>query len=171
MTQRPELVAAMAALTRRNNLAIFLIVVTGLVSVALVETYHLFPTPPAYLWMLTLARIIAPIAAMVLTGVVTNRGVQRLLRASPDEQVPIEQTTQVLVAAKRFSIHVLGLTGVLAAGCLLIGHRTIDVILAVVPLLLLFVTRVNASSPLVFAAFVEARRREQAAAAALRAPR
>lgn len=147
-----------ARLIRHNNLAIFLIVLAGLAAVAMVETQHLFPQLPAWMWLLTLLRIVLPLAALAATGLITSWSIRRLLADLGQRPVTPAAATPTFYFAKLSSIRLLLLCGLFSSACLLFGHRTLDVILAVVPIVLLVVTRVNQHGPAVFAAFVHSQR-------------
>ena len=150
--------AVVTRIIRQNNLAIFLIIVTGLAAVAIVETQHLYPQHPPYLWLLTTLRIIAPILALVLTGVFTNGIIRRLLAEARDGPITPASILSAFYVAKVTSIRLLTAAGLFSSACLLFGHRTVDLVLAVIPVLLLLVTRVNQGGPAVFAAFVASQR-------------
>lgn len=138
-------------LTQANNLAIFAIVCTGLAAVALVQTVWRGPSEPqAFLGPLTWLRLLLPLAALLLTAVMTQRTVRRLSRSGAE--VGLEEVTPAFYRSKLLSTVLLGAAGVFSAGCLLVGHTLKDVLLALIPIVLLVLTRTNEAGLASFAA-------------------
>jgi hypothetical protein len=147
-----------ARLIRHNNLAIFLIVVAGLAAVAIVETQHLFQLRPKWMWMVTTLRIALPILALVLTAVLTSRTIDKLLAELGPRPITPALTMPAFYFSKLASIILLTATGLICSASLIFGHRAIDIALVLIPILLLFITRVNEHGPTVFAAFAQSQR-------------
>lgn len=129
-------------LVRANNLMVFLVVCTGLICVAIVQTSPYFRgRPAAWLAVLTWLRIGVPVAALIVTAVVTQRALSAYLRGLAGEPVTVDSIAPTFYRCKRVSMALLFGAALFAAVCLLFGHRTTDVILAALPLGLLLITR------------------------------
>ena len=149
-----------ARLIRHNNLAIFLIVVAGLAAVAIVETQHLFQQRPKWMWMVTVLRIGLPILALLLTAILTSRTIDKLLAELGPRPITPTLTMPAFYFSKLASIILLTATGLICSASLIFGHRAIDIALVLIPIVLLFITRVNEHGPTVFAAFAQSQREE-----------
>ncbi|MBW7904297.1 MAG: hypothetical protein LC135_12820 [Phycisphaerae bacterium] len=138
-------------LTQANNLAVFAIVCTGLAAVALVQTvWHGTSERLGFFGPLTWLRLLLPLGALLLTAVVTQRTVGRLARSGVE--VGLVEAAPAFYRCKLLSTVLLGAAGVFSAGCLLFGHTLKDVLLALIPIVLLLLTRTSEAGLASFAA-------------------
>jgi hypothetical protein len=152
---------AIAPLRRLNNLVIFLIVACGLASAAAVTMTGMFRERPAWASYLTLARSVLPVLALIATFVYTSRAIAGLAA----RETTLEASIAAFGRSKRFATLLFGGVGVFGAACLLATHRTADVVLAAIPLLLVIVARPTPGSLLSFMELAAGERRGAAAEA------
>lgn len=150
-----------ARLVRFHNLMIFVVFLAGLIAFATAYTLHrqrrAFELGDGWRYVLIGLRIVLPIAALVLTGLYT-RWRMRLITARI-EQGTVGPTTlyNSFQRCKLMSVLLLTMAGLFASVCLVLGHRWIDLILALAPFLLLVVTRPGLGGFLAYVAAVQPR--------------
>jgi hypothetical protein len=134
-------------LVRINNLAIFAVFCTGLLAVALVQTvWHgqKRPQPPP-LGILTWLRLALPMLGLLMTALVTHRAMSRLAVWSrkAGQLLTLETAAPAFYRSKLAATLMHAAAGVFAAACLVVGHRVSDVLLALLPIVMLLITRTN----------------------------
>lgn len=141
-----------APLIREHNLVLFLVVLVGLAAVATVKTTHLFSDGdrPGWIRYLTIARSVAPIAALIVTAVFTNRALQGAICGATRATLALDRVIAAYLRSKRFAAWLLGTCGMFASACLLVGHRNLDLALAILPLAMLLVGRPSIASLVTF---------------------
>jgi len=129
-------------LVRTNNLMVFLVVCTALMCLAFAQSASFLHIPRA--WgapLLTWLRIGLPVAALVFTAVFTQRALSAHLRGLGGRPVTVDSIAPTFYRCKQVSMGLLFAAALLAAACLLLGHRVADILLVVLPLGLLLIAR------------------------------
>lgn len=154
--------SAIARLVRLSNLAIFVIVALGLACAAFVQTTRFFSDRQEIRGWLIGLRLIVPLAALAATAWITQRLLKAFTRRVGDIHLELADHLPLFVRCKTVSIALLTIAGLFASTCLLFSHRTMDVLLALLPIVLLVISRPTFFGLVGFAQTVESMR-EQAA--------
>jgi len=150
-----------APLVRRHNLAIFMIFLAGLSAIAVVSTTHIFPDLPGWIGYLTAVRVVLPIAALIATAIVTQSRMTSAARRARGAAIEIDDARGAFESSKNFATWSMAFCGLVAASSLLFGHRTLDIALALVPLLLMVLGRPSVAA---FVTFYDLLRAESSSA-------
>ncbi len=130
-----------AKLVRVHNLLFLLIVVSGLASYLIVEASGIFDQPPAGMLWFNLACIALPVGSLIMTALVTDRMIAAHVRRCGDIAPCADESARCFQRSKIFSMALMTLSAMFAGTCLLFGHRVREVVLAVIPALLMLLTR------------------------------
>lgn len=103
-----------------------------------------------------------PLAALFLTALLTRRVIAAFIRRIGDVDLSLTDYLPAFSTGKRISTVLLAVAGVFASACLLFGHQTMDVLLALLPILLLLISRPNYFSLIAFVGTVQTMRDEAA---------
>jgi hypothetical protein len=147
-----------ARLVRMSNLAIFVVLVLGLACVAYVQTTRFFSDRQQIHGWLVGLRLLLPMLALFLTGVITRRLLTGFIRRVGAVELTLGDYIPLFARCKGTSIALLTAAGLFSSACLLFGHRTLDVLLAGLPLLLLLITRPTFFSLVAFIGTVQSMR-------------
>lgn len=135
-------------------MAIFMVACVALAAVALAQTiWRERFQPPAPLGALTWLRLALPFAAMLVTGILTQTALNRFVAETRagNVRVTLEHAAPVFYRGKLAATLLFGLTGAFSAACLVAGHTVKDVLLALLPIVLLLITRPSEAGLAAFA--------------------
>lgn len=124
-------------LTREHNLLILGTFVAGLGFLAALQTLRSQPAPREALFWLTIARIAAPLLALLASMFHTNAAISQGLSRAPAGALPVAIVTDAFRRSKLFSLRLVAAVALFADACLLFGARVLDLVLAVATWLLL----------------------------------
>lgn len=139
--QRPVAQQTVERLIRLHNLLLLIIVVVGLAAIMYVNATHVFPNRPPFMRWLTALRIILPLAALLLSFLLSRAAIERISRTRTSALVPIDVAAQAFRRAKSVTLAIVASVALFADLCLVVGHQTLDLMLAVFPLVIFIIMR------------------------------
>ena len=148
-------------LIRLHNVLFLLVVVNALASYPIVKITGIFNNPPAGMIWLNVGCIVLPIVSLIFTALATDRMIRALVRRRGDVETTADDSAACFKRSKMISIVLMTLCGLFAGTCVILGHRVREAILAVVPVLLMLLTRPSGMSLTNFVKLVEMERMEQ----------
>lgn len=153
-------------LVKVHNLLIFVVFVAGLVAVGIAydryQRAEPFEITDSMRTLLLGLRIAAPLLALILTAMYTNWQMKRQSGRMAVGHVPPARLYGAFLRCKVMSMLLLGLAAGLASVCLVVGHRWIDLIVALAPFILLIVTRPSTPGLQQFIRMIEVMAEEEA---------
>ncbi|RMF71344.1 MAG: hypothetical protein D6744_18065 [Planctomycetota bacterium] len=152
--------AAVTRLVRLHNLEVLIVFIAGLICAGITRQRGGGVLDMSEYRWLDVLRIVAPIAALLLTGAYTQVAMTAFARKRGDAPLAPADVLPLFTRCKHLSMHLLTLTALFACVCLILGNRVMDLVLAVGAWVLLITTRPSTQGFETFCAVVETQRVE-----------